>query len=121
MLRSCTSSPPAFSPRYLVRAGLNWREDHHYKVALSWLSVASQYFQDSNQPAFPTDPARFIPAKVPQYTVADLSGDYWITDHVRLLAGVSNLTDHRYYSRVFSNGIEPGLARSYYAGASFEF
>lgn len=112
---------PAFSPRYLVRAGLNWREDHHYKVALSWLSVASQYFQDSNQPAFPTDPARFIPAKVPQYTVADLSGDYWITDHVRLLAGVSNLTDHRYYSRVFSNGIEPGLARSYYAGASFEF
>ncbi|GMV31268.1 MAG: hypothetical protein AMXMBFR59_33930 [Rhodanobacteraceae bacterium] len=112
---------PAFSPRYLVRAGLNWREDHHYKVALSWLSVASQYFQDSNQPAFPTDPARFIPAKVPHYAVADLSGDYWITDHVRLLAGVSNLTDHRYYSRVFSNGIEPGLARSYYAGASFEF
>ncbi len=112
---------PAFSPRYLARAGLNWREDHHYKVALSWLSVASQYFQDSNQPAFPTDPARFIPAKVPQYTVADLSGDYWVTQKVRLLAGVSNLMDHKYYSRVFSNGIEPGLARNYYAGASFEF
>jgi Fe(3+) dicitrate transport protein len=112
---------PAFSPRYLARAGLNWREDHHYKIALSWLSVASQYFQDSNQPAFPTDPARFIPAKVPQYTVADLSADYWVTQKVRLLAGVSNLMDHKYYSRVFSNGIEPGLARSYYAGASFEF
>lgn len=112
---------PAFSPRYLARAGLNWREDHHYKVALSWLSVASQYFQDSNQPAFPTDPTRFIPAKVPQYTVVDLSGDYYVTQKVRLLAGVSNLMDHKYYSRVFSNGIEPGLARSYYAGASFEF
>lgn len=112
---------PAFSPRYLARAGLNWREDHHYKVALSWLSVASQYFQDSNQPAFPTDPTRFIPAKVPQYTVVDFSGDYYVTQKVRLLAGVSNLMDHKYYSRVFSNGIEPGLARSYYAGASFEF
>jgi len=51
----------------------------------------------------------------------DLSGDYYVTQKVRLLAGVSNRMDHKCYSRVFSNGIEPGLARSYYAGASFEF
>jgi Fe(3+) dicitrate transport protein len=112
---------PAFSPRYLARAGLNWREDNHYKLMLSCVSVASQYFQDSNQPAFPTDPARFVPAKVPQHTLLDLSGDYWINPSVRLLAGISNLTDRKYYGRVFSNALEPGLARSYYAGASFEF
>lgn len=112
---------PAFSPRYLARAGLNWREDHHFKVMLSCVSTASQYFQDSNLPAFPTDASRYVPAKVPQHTLVDLGGDYWISRSVRLLAGVSNLTDRKYYNRVFSNAIEPGTARSYYAGASFEF
>ena len=41
--------------------------------------------------------------------------------HLRLLAGVSNLTDRKYYARVFSNGIEPALGRTYYVGASYEF
>ncbi|MEO8670964.1 MAG: TonB-dependent receptor [Tahibacter sp.] len=112
---------PAFSPRYLARAGLSWREDQQFKFALSWVSVGSQYFQDSNLAAFPTDPARFIPAKVPQHTIADLSGDFFVRPNVRLLAGVTNLTDRKYYGRVFSNGIEPGLGRSYYLGASYEF
>jgi Fe(3+) dicitrate transport protein len=33
-----------------------------------------------------------------------------------VLAGISNLTDRRYYSRVFQNGIEPGASRKVYAG-----
>ena len=40
---------------------------------------------------------------------------------MRLLGGVSNLTDKKYYNRVFSNGIEPGLRRTYYGGFSYEF
>jgi Fe(3+) dicitrate transport protein len=63
----------------------------------------------------------YIPARVPQHTVADFSADYWIVTQLRLLGGISNPTDKKYFDRVFSNGIEPGLPRSYYAGFSYEF
>jgi len=112
---------PAFSPHYLARAGLVYREDKKLKLALSVVSVASQYAQDSNLPFGAAGTDSFIPAKVPQYTVADFSGDYWVWPQLRLLAGVSNLGDKHYYNRIFSNGIEPGLRRTYYAGFSYEF
>ncbi len=112
---------PAFSPEYLLRAGIAYREDEKLKVALSVVSVAEQYFQDSNQPTGAPGDANYIPAKVPSYTVEDLSADYRAMPHLRLLAGVSNLTDRKYYARVFSNGIEPALGRTYYVGASYEF
>jgi Fe(3+) dicitrate transport protein len=116
---SMIGNTPAFSPHYLARAGLVYREDKRIKLALSATSAASQYFQDSNLPTGSGD--GFIPAKVPQYTIWDFSGDYWITRSVRLLAGVSNIGDKKYYNRVFSNGIEPGLGRTYYGGFSYEF
>jgi Fe(3+) dicitrate transport protein len=114
---------PAFSPNYLARAGLLYREDKKLKLALSVNSVASQYWQDSNQPtaASTIGTDAFIPAKTPQYTVWDFSGDYWILPQVRLLGGVSNIGDKKYYNRVFGNGIEPALGRMYYGGFAYEF
>ena len=114
---------PAFSPHYLARAGLVYREDKKLKLALSVNSVASQYWQDSNATtaASTVGTDAFIPAKVPQYTVWDFSGDYWLTQRVRLLGGVSNIGDKKYYNRVFGNSIEPALGRTYYAGFSYEF
>jgi Fe(3+) dicitrate transport protein len=43
--------------------------------------------------------------------------------HLRLLAGVSNLFDRRYYSRVFLFGgsLEPADRRAAYAGAAYDF
>ena len=112
---------PAFSPRYLARVGIAYREDKKLKLALSAVSVASQYWQDSNLAQGTPTAANYIPAKVPQYTVMDFSGDWWVVPQVRLLGGISNLTDRRYYSRVFGGGLEPGLARTYYLGAAYEF
>lgn len=40
---------------------------------------------------------------------------------LRLLGGVSNIGNKKYYNRVFGNGIEPGLRRTWYAGFSYEF
>lgn len=119
--RGFVGNEPAFSPEYLARAGLVYREDKHLKVALSVVSVAEQYFQDSNLPTGTPTSANYIPAKVPSYTVSDLSGDWWINEHFRLLGGISNLADKKYYARVFGGGLEPGLARTYYVGASYEF
>jgi Fe(3+) dicitrate transport protein len=114
---------PAFSPDYLLRAGVAYREDKKLKLALSVVTVDSQYFQDSNKPALSggPNPVVLVPAKVPSYTVADFSGDWWVLPQVRLLGGVSNLFDKKYYNRVFSNGIDPANGRTFYVGAAYEF
>ncbi len=114
-------STPAFSPDYLARVGVVYREDKQFKLALSAVSVASQYWQDSNAPMLAPDNTIAIPAKVPSYTVADFSADWWVIPQVRLLGGVSNLTDRTYYARVFGGGLEPALGRTWYVGASYEF
>ena len=48
-------------------------------------------------------------------------GDLYITRNLRLIGGISNLTDAKYYNRVFANGIEPAPRLSGYAGLSLSF
>lgn len=105
---------PAYAPRYLAKAGITWRADHRYKVSLTAVSVASQYWQDSNQPF--GSGVSYIPAKIPAYTVVDLASDWQINRNFKLLAGVSNLTDRNYYDRVWLTGLEPAYGRTWYAG-----
>jgi Fe(3+) dicitrate transport protein len=112
---------PAFSPDYLARIGLAYREDKKFKFALSVVSVASQYWQDSNLANADPSMGNFIPAKVPSYTVADLSADWWVTPEIRLLGGISNIADKTYYARVFGGGLEPAIGRTFHVGASWEF
>jgi len=120
-IKGLAGNKPAFSPDYLARVGVVWREDKQYKLALSVVSVASQYWQDSNVALGAPDAANYIPAKVPSYTIADFSGDWYVVPQVRLLGGISNIGDRKYYNRVFSGGLEPGLSRTYYVGAAYEF
>jgi Fe(3+) dicitrate transport protein len=108
---------PAYAPDYVLKAGVTLRQDRRYKVSLVVDSVGSQFFQDSNLPIADT------PARIPKYTLLDLSGEYVIGGHLRLLGSVANLTDRHYYSRVFlSRGlIEPGRDRTFLAGAAYDF
>ena len=108
---------PAYAPDYVVKAGVTLRQDRRYKLSLVVDSVGSQFFQDTNLPIGGT------PARIPKYTLLDLSGEYTIAGQLRLLGGVANLTDRLYYSRVFiSRGlIEPGRDRTFFAGAAYDF
>ncbi len=119
--KGTVGNTPAFSPDYLARVGIAYREERVLKLALSVVSVASQYWQDSNLPLATPDAPNYIPAKVPAYTVADLSADWWVVPQLRLLGGVSNLTDRSYYARVFGGGLEPAIGRTFYVGAAWEF
>lgn len=110
---------PAFSPRYLFKGGITFREDKHYKVSLTATSVASQYWQDSDTSK--GTGAGFLPAKIPAYTVLDLAADWQIAPRLKLLGGLSNITDRTYYDRVFSTGLEPAPGRTIYGGASVSF
>lgn len=108
---------PAYAPHGVLKAGVTARDDDHYKVSLVVDVVGSQYFQDSDQSIGTT------PAHIPTYTVVDLAGDYVFAKHLRLLGGVSNLTNRHYYSRVFLFGgtLEPADDRAFYAGAAYDF
>jgi Fe(3+) dicitrate transport protein len=112
-----TGKIPAYAPHGVFKAGITAREDNHYKVSLVVDTVGSQYFQDSDLPIGST------PAHIPTYTVVDLAGDYVIAGHLRVLGGISNLTNRHYYSRVFLFGgmLEPAGDRSIYAGAAYDF
>jgi Fe(3+) dicitrate transport protein len=108
---------PAYAPDYVLKGGVTLARDATYKASLVVESVGSQYFQDSDQPLAGT------PARIPAYTVADLSGEYLIARHFRVLAGISNLGNRHYYSRVFLFGgmLEPARERAAYAGLAYDF
>jgi Fe(3+) dicitrate transport protein len=107
---------PAFAPALTAKYGLSLRRDGRFNLSLTGQSVSSQFFQDSNRPVGVPGAANYVPAKIPNYTLFDLAGDWQLTRNIRLLGGISNLTDRKYYNRVFQNGIEPGARRKIYAG-----
>ena len=54
-----------------------------------------------------------VPAVIPSYKTFNLSTEWYLTKNVRLIAGVSNLTDEKYYSRAFLTGlIDPAPRRT---------
>lgn len=112
---------PAYAPVLTAKYGISIRRDRKFNLSLSGSSVSSQYFQDSNQPVGVEGSANFVPARIPAYTLLNLSGDWQLDRGVRLLGGISNLSNRGYYNRVFQNGIEPGARRKVYAGAALGF
>jgi Fe(3+) dicitrate transport protein len=124
-LANQTGRTPAYAPDYVVKAGATLRRDDHYKVSLVVDAVDSQFFQDSNQPVFlnSNPPVVSTAARIPAYTLVDLSGEYTLARKLRLLAGIANLTDRRYYSRVFiaRGQLEPGRDRTFYGGMAYDF
>ena len=108
--------PPAYSPRHLAKAGITWRREGHYKLAFTGVFSGSQYWQDSAQDQPGVGGTVLLPALVPAYSVWDVAANWNFSPHVELLGGVSNVFNRRYYSRVWTYGIEPALGRTWYAG-----
>lgn len=108
---------PAYAPRYVIKAGISLRETSRYKASLLANFVGAQYFQDSDLGVAGT------PAKIPSYGVLDVAGEYSLKGQLRLIGGISNLTNRRYYSRVFLFGgsLEPSNAIAIHAGAALDF
>jgi Fe(3+) dicitrate transport protein len=107
---------PAFAPTVTAKYGITLRQDAKFTASLTGTSTSSQFFQDSNLPVGAAGGATYIPARIAGATLLDLSGDWQIAPSLRVLGGISNLTDRQYYNRVFQNGIEPGSRRRFYAG-----
>jgi Fe(3+) dicitrate transport protein len=102
---------PQYAPDFIVRSGFTWHHGDKGKVSLMGTLVDDHFANDNNTAQY----------AVPGYFVCDLTAEYKVHKNVRLLAGINNLLDESYYSRVRGDGIDPANGRNYYAGASFEF
>lgn len=102
---------PAYAPDYVFKTGLvaEWAE--RGKMALTGTYVDAMYWQDNNQPG------TVGLARIPDFTVWDLTGELNLyRQNVLLLAGIHNLFDRAYFSRVRTDGIEPMPGRHFYVG-----
>jgi Fe(3+) dicitrate transport protein len=114
--RSFVGNEPAFAPSVLWKGGITFRKEKCFNVTFSGVYASDQFWADSNLGN------AGIPAQIPSYKVFNLSGEFYVTKNVRVIAGISNLFDEKYYSRVFFNGtLEPAAQRTGYAGLSVEF
>lgn len=111
---------PAYAPDYVFKTGITLRQDDSYKLSLILDCVAPQFFQDSNLPV--VQGTSSIQARIPSYAVLDFAEEYTIGARFRLIGGISNVTNRRYYSRVFiSRGlIEPATDRSFNVGFGYD-
>jgi Fe(3+) dicitrate transport protein len=118
--RGLTGRTPAFAPRYVARVGATWRREERFKLGISLATVASSYWQDSDQALGTPGTLNYLPASVPSYAVLDVSGNYTLTSSVELLGGVANVADRNYYARVFQNTLEPAPGRTFYLGVRLQ-
>lgn len=103
---------PQYAPDYVMRTGLTY--DYHKQIKLAFLGtlVDDHYADDANTSN------RYIPS----YRVWDLTAETdVIPSRLSLVAGINNIFDEKYYARVRSNGIDPGLPRNVYGGFVLRF
>jgi Fe(3+) dicitrate transport protein len=122
--RTFVGNDPAYAPDVVFKGGITFKRDKCFNITFSVVHVSDQFWQDSNLagPVLPTSAP--IPAEIPSYTIYNLSGEFYLTKNVRLFGGISNLSDEKYYSRVFPFGggsIDPAPGRSGHLGLSVEF
>ncbi|WCJ58166.1 TonB-dependent receptor [Fontisphaera persica] len=103
---------PQYAPDYLLRAGAIYRWKDRVKLALMGTFLDDHFGDDANTAAY----------HIPGYLVWDLTGEFKVyRDRLRLLAGINNLFDEDYYSRIRGNGVDPAYGRNYYVGLSLGF
>lgn len=73
--------------------------------------VGEQFADDNNTAKF----------RMPGYSVWDLTLETKAYRNASVLAGINNLFDRDYYSRIRSDGIDPAYKRNEYAGLSLKF
>jgi len=104
---------PQYAPDHIIRAGGIYRWKDRAKVALLGTFLDDHFANDNNA---------LQNFRVPAYAVWDLTLECKIyRDTVSLLAGVNNLFDESYYSRIRPDGIDPAYGRNYYVGVTLAF
>jgi Fe(3+) dicitrate transport protein len=103
---------PQYAPEHLLRFGLTYRRGHRFKVSLLHTYVSQHFANDNNTANF----------NIPAYNVTDLIAEAKIwRENVTLLAGINNLFNQDYYSRIRANGVDPAYQRNFYVGLRLNY
>ena len=103
---------PRYAPDYVLRAGLIYRLQNRVKVAFLGTFVGDHFADDAGTPE----------RAVPAYMVWDLTAETNVyKDIVSIHAGINNIFNEDYYSRVRDDGIDPANGRNYYIGVGLKF
>lgn len=103
---------PQYAPEYLLRTGLNYRWRDRAKVSFLGTFVDDHFADDANAAAM----------QMPAYMTWDLTAEVKVwKESVSLVAGVNNVFNEDYYSRIRPDGIDPAYGRNYYLGVSLKF
>ncbi len=102
---------PRYAPDYILRTGLIYRWGTRTKLALLGTFSGESFADDTNTAE------RFVPA----HAVWDLTAEVKIYRDFSVNAGVNNVFDEDYYSRVTNTGIDPAARRNFYSGFSVKF
>jgi Fe(3+) dicitrate transport protein len=101
---------PSFAPTYVVRTGVVYGF-RKAKVSMLGTLMGRHNAQDNGAALF----------EIPSYATWDLTAEIPVHKRVSLMAGINNLFDRQYYSRVTALGIDPSYGRNVYAGFSLQF
>jgi Fe(3+) dicitrate transport protein len=102
---------PQYAPKTITRTGLIYKKEDRLKAALMGVMVSRHYGDDANTDNF----------EIPPYMIWDLTAEWNVTKNWIASAGINNLLDKQYYSRVRGEGIIWALGRNIYLGASYQF
>lgn len=103
---------PQYAPDYLIRTGLLYRLGQRARVGFLGTFVDAHYANDSND-------ANWL---IPGYMVWDLTAEVELwKNHLKVIAGLNNVFNEDYYSRIRSNGVDPAIGRNFYAGLSLAY
>lgn len=103
---------PQYAPDYVVRTGVIYSRASGLKIAFLGTFTDTSYANDNQAANF----------RMPAYMVWDLTAEWRIgRSPFTALAGVNNLFNEDYYSRVRSDGIDPAAGRNAYLGFRAEF
>ena len=101
---------PMYAPTYLLRTGLIYGF-RKAKVSMLGTLMGKHNAQDNSDPAF----------EIPSFVTWDLTAEIPVHPRVSVMAGINNLFDRKYFSRVTPLGVDPSYGRNVYAGLSFQF
>lgn len=102
---------PQYAPKTITRTGLIYKKEEKLKAALMGVMVGRHYGDDGNSDNF----------EIPSYMVWDLTADWNVTKNWIASAGINNLLDKQYFSRVRADGIHWALGRNFYVGGTYQF
>ena len=103
---------PQYAPEFMFRTGLIYRLTGRLKFSFLGTFVDDHFANDNNTADF----------RIPAYQVWDLTAEFTVwKDRAKVIAGLNNVFDEKYWSRVRVNGIDPAVGRNFYAGVSLQF